>query len=582
MRFSFLRRIVMALTVSLFLVGSLGAQAPTPDPEQAVRDAFAESAHGFRKLLDAERKDRDLARRLRRDRPKSETAAKRRDRRLAKIEADAEDRKKQIRAWCRDVANIAAVRRFGTRQGKWVVMHLGEFRRVSHTVVHWDGEGKSPGAKLAWTYKAPSGRVLAKGSAYRSKLDRTELSVVSLRVPKAFPRKARRVFGVTTEVTVDENASNAIGVVGTPSSASDAIGLGGSFGGRRGGRHRARRGRGRKAQVAVDNGLAWLAKNQSADGSWAAGKDDVSRVGVTALALLAFVGAGETDLVGSHKETVRRGLDWLAKRQDATGRFQSTGRPGPVPDHATATLAVGELAMFTGRAKADMVYAKSMVHIIAKQVSADGRDGGWGDTSVAKLGDAETTSWILLALVGAKAAGHVVAEDLLRGGIAALDALSDEETGRTGQVIRGALPERRDPARLPPGKSEAPTAMALLARLFTAQFFPELIETAKIAKSSNLVRSRPPEWEARGSDMTYLYFGITAMYQIGDDTWKAWWRSVRDGLSERQRRDGGPSGSWEPIGPRGEVGGRVFSTAMAVLCLETPYRYARRIRPSSK
>jgi hypothetical protein len=43
-------------------------------------------------------------------------------------------------------------------------------------------------------------------------------------------------------------------------------------------------------------------------------------------------------------------------------------------------------------------------------------------------------------------------------------------------------------------------------------------------------------------------------------------------------------GSWDPIGPWGHAGGRVYSTAMLVLCLEVHYRYgrllgAREVRP---
>jgi len=42
-----------------------------------------------------------------------------------------------------------------------------------------------------------------------------------------------------------------------------------------------------------------------------------------------------------------------------------------------------------------------------------------------------------------------------------------------------------------------------------------------------------------------------------------------------QRKDGSATGSWDPIGPWGFSGGRVYSTALGVLCLEVYFRYAR-------
>jgi len=44
-------------------------------------------------------------------------------------------------------------------------------------------------------------------------------------------------------------------------------------------------------------------------------------------------------------------------------------------------------------------------------------------------------------------------------------------------------------------------------------------------------------------------------------------------LLARQRHDGALVGSWDPDNLWGNYGGRVYSTAMATLCLEVYYRY---------
>ena len=44
-------------------------------------------------------------------------------------------------------------------------------------------------------------------------------------------------------------------------------------------------------------------------------------------------------------------------------------------------------------------------------------------------------------------------------------------------------------------------------------------------------------------------------------------------LVGRQVKEGDGRGSWDPVGQDADVGGRVYSTALSVLCLEVYYRY---------
>ena len=50
---------------------------------------------------------------------------------------------------------------------------------------------------------------------------------------------------------------------------------------------------------------------------------------------------------------------------------------------------------------------------------------------------------------------------------------------------------------------------------------------------------------------------------------------MKDAIIDKQRKDGDQRGSWDPIGPWGREGGRVYSTATMVMCMEVYYRYAR-------
>ena len=65
------------------------------------------------------------------------------------------------------------------------------------------------------------------------------------------------------------------------------------------------------------------------------------------------------------------------------------------------------------------------------------------------------------------------------------------------------------------------------------------------------------------------------MFQAGGQPWKRWNDVVRDTLVDRQcgEDEGCRRGSWDPLGRWSPEGGRVYSTALAVLTLEVYYRY---------
>src|SRR6476620_5566897 len=87
-----------------------------------------------------------------------------------------------------------------------------------------------------------------------------------------------------------------------------------------------------KTEAAVVAALNWLASAQSNDGRWnanlfGAGKEQMvlgqdrggagrnADTGISALAVLAFLGAGHSHVNGQYRETVHRGLDFLLRSQ---------------------------------------------------------------------------------------------------------------------------------------------------------------------------------------------------------------------------------------------------------------------------
>jgi len=81
----------------------------------------------------------------------------------------------------------------------------------------------------------------------------------------------------------------------------------------------------------------------------------------------------------------------------------------------------------------------------------------------------------------------------------------------------------------------------------------------------------------------YLYYGTLAMYQHGGAPWSTWNARVRDQVVGRQQTRGHKAGSWDPDdSPYGTHGGRIYSTALATLTLEVYYRFLRLYSPAEK
>jgi hypothetical protein len=72
----------------------------------------------------------------------------------------------------------------------------------------------------------------------------------------------------------------------------------------------------------------------------------------------------------------------------------------------------------------------------------------------------------------------------------------------------------------------------------------------------------------------FWYYGTLAMYQMGGRYWRAWNDKIKRMYPEHQRLSPPElHGSWDPDTAILN-GGRLFSTAMSILSLETYYRFS--------
>ena len=208
------------------------------------------------------------------------------------------------------------------------------------------------------------------------------------------------------------------------------------------------------SELAVERALKWLAANQHPDGYWdsdrhGAGKigiDDqgVNRkfagkkadTGITALALLSFLGAGYTHEEGPYAKTVERALRWLIAQQDAKGSLGGdASHYARMYCHGMATYALAEAYSMQNDRTVDTRLRRPLeraVRYILDQQSTT--DGGWRYLKGQKS-DMSMFGWQLMALKSAEIAGIRIPRQL--------DALN-------GQVSQGPqLRTQQGPRRLP-------------------------------------------------------------------------------------------------------------------------------------
>lgn len=323
-----------------------------------------------------------------------------------------------------------------------------------------------------------------------------------------------------------------------------------------------------ETEAAVEAALAWLAANQEPDGRWDAARHGGIReekvlghdrqtagsgadTGVTGLAILAFLGAGHTHLEGAYRKTVQRGLEYLVAVQKANGSLAGEARLfARMYCHGIAALALSESLAMTGDDRLRPFVENAVRYTVAAQHAGT---GGWryqpGDP-----GDTSQLGWQLMALRSAELAGVAVPSSAHQGAQRFLASVTSGPRHGLASYRAGEAPSR------------SMTAEALLCRLFLGQREPAAVQEA----TSYLLQQPPGDGQA---NLYYWYYATLSLFQIQGDAWVRWNEALQEQLLRRQRTDGQFAGSWDTDTVWGGYGGRVYTTALAAMCLEVYYRY---------
>jgi hypothetical protein len=352
-----------------------------------------------------------------------------------------------------------------------------------------------------------------------------------------------------------------------------------------------------ESQNAVDDGLNWLARHQGEDGHWGAdclgadshsrcdqqapcqGPGDAYEVAHTGLAVLAFQAAGNYYFNGQkYSDRVTKGLDYLVAEQALDGSIVGSQNPSQeqvaagapfqqyfMYEHAIATFALCEacaVALAEGKPP-DPRYLNAAERAVIFLETVQHVDGGWRySTNDREVSDCSVSGWVMLALKSAREAK--------------LGLLPRTISGMLAFFSRHHVGDRTYYFNPSQQGTDAMTGVGMMA----VAFFKHKLDSPIVTGGAAYLAAKADVRHERGALPEcdyYLWYNCTmAMFQVGGEPWKRWNDAVREHVIRLQvGGDGCDRGSWPPADQWSSRGGRIYSTALAVLTLEVYYRFQR-------
>ena len=320
------------------------------------------------------------------------------------------------------------------------------------------------------------------------------------------------------------------------------------------------------SEAAVAMALKWIASRQNLkDGGWNFNHNDnpvnprpcpnpgsmeSARNGATGIALLPFLGAGQTHKEGAYQKQVRAGLSYLIQKMKVDGQTGSWHEGGgSMYSHGIASIAMCEAYAMT-HDKELLAPAQLAINFIV--YAQDPVGGGWR-YSPKQAGDTSAVGWQLMALKSGHMAYLQVPKGTILGAMKFLDSVQSESGAKYGYTG--------------PGAGQATTAVGLLSRMFLGW----KQDTPGLQRGIEFLDKTGPNM----GNMYYSYYATQVVRHNEGEVWKRWNDRMRDPLVKSQEKDGVTAGSWHfQGGDHGFAsGGRLYCTAMATMMLEVYYRH---------
>jgi hypothetical protein len=320
----------------------------------------------------------------------------------------------------------------------------------------------------------------------------------------------------------------------------------------------------RAAQDAIDAGLAYLARNQHADGSYGTHQHR-GNVAITSLAGLAFMAGGHQPGRGRYGQNVTRALQFVLDQERVGERpgflhNRTAILHGPMYGHGFGALFLAEAHGMAPNRELRKRLRGTLERAVQLIINCQNREGGWRYHPQPADADISVTICQIMALRAARNAGIAVPKTV---------ADKCTEYVKRCQDIQGDGGFRYM-------SHVGPTGFAKTAAGVVALYSAGVYKDRSVQKGLDyLVRNCKPGVAMGGfrqqDMMMHYYYGhyyaVQAMWTAGGNYWRQWYPAIRDELvnhGDRNREDG----SWydRRICPH-------YCTAMACIILQVPNNY---------
>ncbi len=327
-------------------------------------------------------------------------------------------------------------------------------------------------------------------------------------------------------------------------------------------------------EKAVSLALKWLASHQDPQsGAWTLahslvckgqcdhpGERRGSLNAATGLALMCFLGAGQTHLEGQYKDTVFKGLSFLISnmrfQKGEGGWYVGSGSKGfdDMYAHGIATIAMCEAY---GMTKDPALRDAAQAGLNYLRFAQNASTGGW-HYAPNGLGDTSVVGWQMMALKSGAMSGFTVDIDVVRKANYFLDQMAFDD----GASYHYDFNSKGKQAKY----NQSCTACAVLCRMYSG-----------MPKDHPSIKAAVEKFSKAGPSKTgtyYNYYATQVLKQYGGKEWETWNVQMRDQLLATQVNTGHAAGSWYwDDNHSTNSGGRFYTTCMGTMILEVYYRY---------
>ena len=324
-----------------------------------------------------------------------------------------------------------------------------------------------------------------------------------------------------------------------------------------------------ESELALERGLAWMAKTQGSQGNW-----ESNDLGLVSLGALAFLSAGHMPGRGKYGENVDRALKYVVKNAKPSGLLNIADAQRDLYNHGLAAFVLGQAYGMTDDSQIGKTLEKSLKLIANTQCD----DGGW-DYRAKRQPHGHDLSLSVMqakALRSAVDSGFEVRNDVIKLAIQCVRDHYKAENGARGLEDRA----KEGPGQFTYDGNRATVAMSACGVVCLQEFGQ--YDDWRIAKnleymSKEISRLAPVKGNGEVPFDAYtLYYVGQAMYQSGGTNWRTNYPLLRDHLIATQvRKPENPAedGSWRDTRWVHGKQGQLYGTAVGCFVLAIPNRY---------